>query len=154
MNRKWMFVLALSVGLNAGLIYREVSESRRRPPEREKPTADRIIERRLAQLTGRLTLDLDQQARVRAVLEEYVPQVMAHGDSVEQVRSRLAAAYGDSVVDAGRVRALRARMNRVQAEADSLMSESLLREAELLTPAQRVDYAKILPWRRHGHGRR
>ncbi len=155
MSRGWMFVLALSVGLNLGLIVRECSTPRGGPDHgrdragRERPTADEIVARRMNDLKGRLDLTPDQETALRSILTGTIPRVMARSDSVHVLRTRLVAAYGDSVLDPVRVRELAEAMNAAQAGVDSVISESLLREAAVLTPEQRKIYTGMLPWGRH-----
>jgi len=150
-NRIWILVLGLSLGLNAGLLYREFAAGpREHRNRRTPPTAEEIVKHRLSELQGNLALTPDQETRLRAILEETVPRVMAQSDSVRRVRSRLAGAYAEAAIDTAAVREALDEMNAVQARLDSTIAESLLREASLLTPEQRAKYVERLPWRRHG----
>jgi Spy/CpxP family protein refolding chaperone len=150
----WILVLGLSLGLNAGLLYREFATGHgdhrgRRTP----PTAEEIVKHRLSELQGNLALTPDQEKSLRAILEETIPRVMAQSDSVRRVRARLAGEYAGATIDTAAVRAALDQMNAAQASLDSTIAESLLREASLLTPEQRVQYVEHLPWRRHASRR-
>lgn len=147
----WVLVLGLSLGLNAGLLYREFAGGHgERRERRTPPSTEEIVKHRLSELKGSVALTPRQETDLREILETTIPRVMAQSDSVRRARSRLAGKYAGAAIDTAAVRAALDEMNTAQATLDSTIAESLLREAALLTPEQRARYVERLPWRRHG----
>jgi len=152
MKRGWFLALAVSIGLNVGLIYSAVSG-----PGREEAPAPRAREEapapqaRLDRMTRSLGLDERQRGEMQRVLEETMPSIIAAREEVRQARRAVQTEYGADRPEPARVhRAVRA-MNAAQARLDSLVAETMLLEIGVLGPEQMHRYRTCLPWeRRYG----
>ncbi|MFH1680142.1 MAG: periplasmic heavy metal sensor [Candidatus Eisenbacteria bacterium] len=174
MKRGWFLVLAVSIGLNAGLLYNTFHAERwgagpSRPPFLLPPgppgegrpygsEARDFAGHRLRRLADRLRLDADQRSRMSRIIEENMPVIMEKRDRVQKARHALREEYLKPEPDGARVRSLVRELNESQACLDSLVAETMLREADLLTPDQRARYLDAIPWERGagpglGHGR-
>ncbi len=163
MSRRWVLVLALSVGLNLGLLWDEwgdrletaprpwpMGEGRRAGrhpgPDRRPGPSPEHLDRRAAHLADRLGLDDDQRARMRDVAGTFVGRMVERreraGELRSQIRTRLSAAEVDSVG----VRELIGELRRMESQRDSLVVEIMIREADLLSPDQRALYFERMPW--------
>jgi Spy/CpxP family protein refolding chaperone len=170
MKRGWFLLLALSLGLNAGLAYTVIShrgmcrwapsappmmappgpdDDHGMPPMRGGVDMGDIARQRLARVSRWLNLDDRQREGLGAVLEDAMPRIMAQRDSVRDARRRAAAEYVKPVVDSEAIRLSVRRLNTAQARLDSLVSETMAREAALLTPEQRTRYFDAMPWGPH-----
>jgi Spy/CpxP family protein refolding chaperone len=174
MRRGWFLLLALSLGLNAGLAYTVIAqrhvlrsagpmppmmgpggapgpEGPDHPGEMMHPPADMqaMARQRLERVSRWLDLDDRQSRGLGAVLEDAMPRIMSQRDSVRAARRRAAAEYLEPVIDPERVRIAVRRLNTAQAQLDSLVSETMSREAALLTPEQRARYFAAMPWGPH-----
>jgi len=164
MKRGWFLVLAVSIGLNAGLLASAFVAERWRadpiprpflcPPGDHGPGRPCEIERgdfarhRLRRLADRLRLDAAQRSRMSAVIEEIMPLVIEERERVQETRLALREEYAKPEPDRPRVRSIVRELNGRQARLDSLVAESMLREADLLTPEQRARYFDAIPWER------
>lgn len=99
-------------------------------------------------MTAHLGLDETQRAAIAAVLEEYMPRILAQREQVHDARRDLAAGYSDTEMDAARFRTLVQRLSAAQAALDSLAAEAMLGEAAVLSPEQRRSYVTVTPWGR------
>lgn len=163
-SRLVTIALALSVGLNIGLVIR--TEKGRfvpapgfdPPPFIRGPSGEGTGRRpgefaryHLDRLGKRLDLDEERRERLRAVTAEMMPLVLEQRTQVVEKRSAIRDAYRRGDADPATVRALVRELNRAQAALDSLVAETMLREMEMLTPDQRREYFRSMPWEgRHG----
>jgi Spy/CpxP family protein refolding chaperone len=83
---------------------------------------------------------------MRAILDDCLPRVLAQRDAVQAARRRAAEEYLKPVVDPDSVRLTVRRLTAAQAALDSLVAETMSREAKLLTPEQRARYFTAMPW--------
>jgi Spy/CpxP family protein refolding chaperone len=95
-----------------------------------------------------LGLDDRQRAATEAVLSEMMPLILAQRDAVREARRRAADEYRQIQLDPERVQASVRHLNVAQARLDSLVAETMFREASLLTPEQRTRYFAAMPWER------
>lgn len=170
MKKGWFLLLGLSAGLNAGLLYAVLAA---RPPlapplisgcEEPIPAgrpvcppwccdlADTLAHHRVARIGRALELSEPQQAEMTRIREEAVPRILAERNAVREALVALRDAYSDPETAPEQVRALVRRLNAAQGRLDSLASETLLREAALLTSEQRRRYVEIMPWRERRGG--
>ncbi len=170
MRRGWFLALALSIGLNAGLLYSALSAPPRQPappppaappflegaepaaPGAPGPEGPRAVMRaRLDHMTRNLGLDERQRGEMQRVLDETMPGIISAREEVRQARRAVQGEYAADRPEQRRVhRAVRA-MNAAQARLDSLVAETMLREIAVLGPEQMRRYRACLPWERcHG----
>jgi Spy/CpxP family protein refolding chaperone len=69
---------------------------------------------------------------------------------VQKARHALREACQKPTPDAAEVRDLVRKINDAQARLDSLVAETMLREADVLTPDQRARYFEAVPWEHEG----
>jgi Spy/CpxP family protein refolding chaperone len=169
MRRGWFVLLALSIGLNAGLLYAALAGRAQAPaPAPPPPGIDSIcvplgdgagsmpgaglcepmMRVRMQRMAERLSLDEGQREQMNAILSEMLPQILAGRDAVQRARLAVHAEYRQPQLDAARVRLLTRDLNATQARVDSLVVETMLRESALLSPAQRAGYFESMPWDR------
>jgi Spy/CpxP family protein refolding chaperone len=167
MKRGWFLVLALSVGLNAGLLYSALSASPRglipgfhtpppfleggHPDVASAPgpgAAPENLQCRLDHMARSLELDEHQRASMQQVLDETMPRIMAAREDVRQARQAVQAEYGADRPEPARVHQAVRSMNTAQARLDSLVAETMLREIAVLGPEQMHRYLACLPWGR------
>jgi len=170
MKRGWLLLLLLSMGLNAGLGYavlsRKGSDSVKtipamsedeyaspngRPdgvPGEMDPAA--YMEKRFQRMAKRLELTPEQMAELRPLRLGMFTQIQERRREIRWTRRSLHAACLDSAVEADSVRYYVKRLAAMQGHLDSLITETLLRELGVLTPAQRVRYLETMPWDHSG----
>ena len=186
MKRGWFLLLALSLGLNAGLLFavlREpgtASESPRvappfirtpehlpgeRSPNAAEPglrpprcpanypapgldAADALAHRRLCRMTKRLGLDTAQREEIRQFLDSMMLRILIERDAVQNARHAVRAEYRSADTNPDHVRMLIRQQNEAQTRLDSLAAEMVLFETALMTPKQRQQYFKSMPWER------
>lgn len=148
MRRGLILLLVLSLGLNAGLLYKALSGDgdgrRRHRSERGDVSPEAFIAHRLDRVSERYGLDEAQRARMEDVLRRFVPDVMAQHRRVTEARAGVLAQLGAAVVNEDSVRVRTMELNAAQTELDSLVTESMLREVLVLTPEQRARYVEHL----------
>jgi Spy/CpxP family protein refolding chaperone len=159
MNRLWFLVLALSLGLNAGLLYvdysRRAGEERRPrraflgergrrplPPEVGKA----MVERHLERMSAELSLTSEQRQAIAAIWEESLPAIRETRARLHDLRSQLRDRFAAAEIDSMAFRALARQAAAVQADLDSLTAGTMLAEASHLRPEQRQRYSEIMPW--------
>lgn len=165
MSRPWFLLLALSIGLNAGLISMQLSsddgESGRRPPFPEgrspigrgfdfQPDPERLVEHHLARIAEQLELTDAQRDSIDATLREMVPQLLKQRNRMRDLRERIERAYRNPDLDPLVFRGFIRELADASATLDSLTAEVMLREASFLTPEQREAYMDTMPWGREG----
>jgi Spy/CpxP family protein refolding chaperone len=178
MRRGWFIVLALSLGLNVGLLVTVISGAGRMlgwhlrrhfVGELHRPPADirghwvpqhwddpvKLMHHRMQHLGDHLDLEEHQHDQMVNILEEMLPQILTQQDEVVRARVALRDECLSQQSDPARVREVVGRMNAAQAKLDSLVTETMLCEGEVLTPEQRSRYFLAMPWHRwgeRGHG--
>ena len=171
MNRVWFIVLAFSVGLNGAFLYDKFmrkphrQEERAVHVERERghelhgdslphSRADRFLERRLHRLGDELGLTDEQHAAIRKIHEQSMDEIMRMRHDTRAVRDSFHMMMAETEFDSERFRAMGAELHEKQRALESAIMENLIREAELLTPAQRASYQDMMmgPWRHGGRG--
>lgn len=192
MKRSWALGLLVSVGLNLGLGYRllvgqpdrtdvmgvhPAEQQLRQPPEGRPPGRalrfgpedigrwDDWVQLRLDRISRRLDLTESQRRAFAGILTESAGRVGPQLQLVREARRNLrrltlvAAAPDDSLRRAIRL------VGQSQAAMDSLVTETLLAELQVLDPEQRRIYLKLMPlggdqhrglpaWGRRGRGPR
>ncbi len=172
MKKAWFILLALSLGLNAGVLFMHFASPESRhlvPPflthgndrfqERvhdhgdhgDHPVFDRIMEHRMGRLADRLGLDGPQREHLSVTIETMIPRVLQQRENVATARESLREMYLAADMDPAAVRSAVKALNEAHATLDSLVAESILQEAEILSPEQRERFMKSMPWERHLH---
>lgn len=168
MKRGWFLLLALSIGLNAGLLIsmamREWKWGSAPPPApvscnpfgrgdpmgRGDMPASGVAEKRIQCLSKRLQLDESQQSEMVSILKEMMPRILHGRGMVRDARRSIHDEYRKVEPDPDRIRAITHRLNESQSTLDSLVADTILRETALLTPEQRTLYFNAMPWDRGG----
>jgi len=153
MKRIWFLVLAVSIGLNAGLLF--MAQNRPGPaPGRHRPPPpghfDARLDEHLRRMSKSLGLDETQRAGVEAVHRELLPKISEQHGRMEDLRKSIATHYEGPDFDPAKFRALAESLRETQARLDALVTEAMLGEAAVLTPDQRRKYAREMPWGRRG----
>jgi hypothetical protein len=174
MRRGWFVLLALSIGLNAGLLYAALAGRAGAPapvPAPSEPGIDSIgmpggpaeggcdpmsatvlcepmMRMRMQRLAERLSLNEQQREQMSTILSEMLPQILTGRDEVQRARRAVQAEYRQPQLDATRIRQLTRDLNAAQASVDSLVVETMLRESAMLSPVQRAGYFESMPWDR------
>lgn len=165
MKKLLTLFLLLSLGLNIGLAVRtwrqnccapeqgSRMEHSRHPGFRRGAEGDfwrQVMSRRMERLTRQLDLDSQQRAaflgRHQAALDQFVEQRR----KVHQAREKLLLESSRPEFQLKALRPLMQEVGRQQARLDSLVTENMFHEMELLTPRQRQKYLQILPLNRLG----
>jgi len=167
MRRGWFLLLALSLGLNAGLLFTAISHHAAAPSGSTSEDPPRPLGlHRLEQMSRRLGLHADQREQMRAIVEEMMPKILEQRAAVRGARHELHETLRppdphsdfEAAMEPSSMRDLVRRISREQAILDSLVAEVMLREAQVLTPEQRQRYFEAMPWGPHpdfhGHRRR
>ncbi len=170
MKRGWFLLLALSVGMNAGLLCVQLAGRERirhearfmRPPppgaglEPERAAApppgparaERLAREHLGRMARHLDLDEKQESAIADLLRNTLPPILAQQEAMHEARGRMADYYAGPGMDPDGFRARARELQRVQARLDSLVAEAMIAEAQLLTAEQRRAYAGVMPWGR------
>lgn len=160
MSRGWFLALALSVGLNAGLLWVQLTGRglpagvpgppfvgrRGPPPALVMHDPERLVAFHLERMSAQLDLSQEQRTAIGDVLRERVPRLVELRERLVDVRRSVAEEYRSRPLDGSRFRAVVRTLRGTQADLDSLTAEVMLKEAELLTPEQREQYADVMPW--------
>ncbi len=157
MKRAWLLVLAVSLGLNAGLLFMTLGKGRpgpvpapgdHRPPSVERP--ETLLREHLLRMTESLGLDETQRAAVENVHRDLLPKIGEQFRLLGELRRSIADHYASSEFDAAQFKDLARSLSETQARLDSLVTEAMLGEAAVLTSDQRAKYAREMPWGRRG----
>ncbi len=110
----------------------------------------KVMDRRLTHVTRRLGLDEEQTQAFKNTHQEAAVGFLAQRLKVQKARRRLmeAASAADFSVDA--LRHLIAEVGHQQVKLDSMVTETMLQEMEILDEDQRREYMRILPINRFG----
>lgn len=184
MRRFGWLVLLISLGINLGLGYRLLKpwnpdhprQGRDRTEIREDGSEgnhrqgrfDRGLETspadssqwrqvmvgRLERIARRLDLSPDQFQVLRTSQEANFPLFYAQRQKVEEARANLHGIISASAAEPDSVRVAIRYLGAQQARLDSLITEALLKELDILEPEQRARYLRLLPiMREEGPGR-
>ncbi len=150
-------LLALSIGVNIGLVVRVV-----RPPEpadRAAPHApppprelDRMLARHVERMTEDLGLDDQQLAALREAHGTLFPSILETHAHVESLGDDAARAFAEEVNDPDAFRARVGALQGSRARLDSLLTEVFLAEVAILDASQRDRYIRGNPWSRRLEG--
>jgi Spy/CpxP family protein refolding chaperone len=116
----------------------------------EGPTG--FVHDRLARVAERLNLSEEQVDSMSAILEETMPELLEGMNTIRELRGRMREEYLKPDVNAETIQRLRRETAAVQSGLDSLMVETMLKEAEILSPEQREAYFELMPF--GGKGKR
>ena len=162
MKRGLFVLLALSIGLNAGLLYIQLrgeperapatmtsssAEQSRYGPRRHPEGTSGFIRDRMGRIGSRLNLSESQRERMTAISDEMMPRIIAQQEIVRQTQEALRGEYLNPLVDRESVLLLQREGSLARARLDSLVVETMLREAMLLSPEQRGEYFKMMRWK-------
>lgn len=174
MKKGWMIVLLVSLGLNLGLGYRlwrvvhampEPASARQgawgqgrggvhhgrggfRSADRDSLWRQGMMERRLRRLAMALDLRPEQVEAMRAIQMDQGETVRREGRRLMEMRRDVARLLEAPEPDRDQVRGLMHAMGARRAVLDSLVTETIMRELEVLDPPQRETYLRILPLER------
>jgi hypothetical protein len=169
MKRIWFLVLALSLGLNAGMLYVSLSHQggkmgterdkpgrddkgnpgeseRERQPERAPGDFEAVIRSHLDRMTRDLHLDGRQRSAIAAVHERLLPRINEQRREMDSIRVDVASQYARPTVEPLEFHRIVRRLSSAQARLDSLVTEAMLGEAAVLTFDQRQAYLREMPW--------
>ncbi len=157
MKRSLMLLLVISLGLNLGLasaVFLRTDGDERRPRRDGRPGGlspdDSVgwqgqMERRWQDIDRRLDLEPEQRQRFRRLRLDALPLVRERMLDVRRARARLHDACRAEDLRPDSLRHLVAGMTGAQGRLDSLITETLLGELELLDPEQRRHYLRMMP---------
>ncbi len=167
MKQFWFLLVALSVGLNGGFLYMKIAEiksphhgfrgpeqgppGRHSPPPHQRPPApDQMFRMHLENMVHGLELDAGQAEELRAAHGEILPQIAEKMEEHNQLRRALADRFSDPHMDPREFRIFAGDLFQAQRQLDSLIVEAMLNEAAVLTPEQRRQYSREMPWSKGG----
>lgn len=167
-------VLFASLGLNAGLVWRVISERDkagqtvraadpavlersesfgarpwRRPSQAVLADSSRwseMAQHRLDRLAQRLGLEGEQRRRFTAVHLQAATEIRRQRLAVSEARRELYRIYTASEIDRDAVAAAVAELTVRQGRLDALVAEVLSEELALLDRGQRERYLALMPW--------
>jgi len=145
--------LAVSLGLNAGLLAVTLYHSRPPspppgapgPPPAGPPAPGRLIEDHVRGITQHLGLSVEQQQEIRIVLEKHVPHSIGAQRRIADLTEQLSEAFAAPAFDAAAFQQLARKASAARATVDSAAAVMLVAEAAVLTPEQRVKFAEVAP---------
>lgn len=149
-------LLAVSLGLNVGVITTTLVHRKAGPPPGpppggggqhpgQHPDPARLVEDQVRGMTRHLDLTDDQQQAIRTVLERHAEEMIELQIAAADAGRRLVDAYAAPGFDPDAFRQLTAETSAARSRLDSLSAVVLVAEAALLTPEQRVMFSKVAP---------
>lgn len=177
MKKMLVLVILISLGLNIGLGARLWKESRGASGSRSGGLHSRhsgistgsgpggrggsgggrdstfwrgVMERRLDMVADQLGLDDKQAGAFKVTHQEAAVEFLAQRDKVQEARRQLMEAASGADFGVDTLRHLIAEVGRQQAKLDSMVTETMLQEMEILDEDQRREYMRILPVNRFG----
>ena len=178
MKKLLVLILLLSIGLNVGLGVRLMSEnesdtqgwsgkgmgegfgpSGRGGPDGEKGPGRHggehegafwrgVMDRRLNHVADQLSLDEKQAVAFKKAHKAAAEKFLDQRLKVAEARAQLMAATEETDFETASIRPLIAEVGRQQAKLDSMVTETMIQEMEILNEDQRRMYMKILPMNR------
>jgi len=126
-----LLAIALAVLVLSGAAAAQVSVGPRLPPG--------LVEAMLVEQTaGRLELDVETLAAVRALIEEVAAAEVALGEEIREQRSLLRDLLEQPLPDEAELRPIANSLSELNAQAQWLQLQTSVRVRALLTPAQRA----------------
>ncbi len=165
MKRLLLVLLLLSAGLNIGLLIRVADESEQRPwsadlhrrpgtgPNRD-PMGPRPDGEHLGRRYVGLDLTADQHEQLAALRAERRELMEQSRGEMRELFDTMRVLLQQNDIDRAAVGETRRRLGAVRTEVDSLVSDQLLAELEVLTPEQRKSYLQRMQWDLYGQGSR
>lgn len=146
-----LILLAVSVGLNAGMLYVNLAggdggAEPRHPRRGAGPPAGDIGEAadtHLALMTRHLDLDAAQQQEIGDLLRAHLPGIMAARRAAGDANRRLGDLFAAPELDVAAFAAAVDAAGRARGRADSLAATLLVAEAGILTLEQRTTFAAV-----------
>ncbi len=154
MMKKIMYLLlALSLGLNAGLLVMTLLSPDRPPlPDGEggirpgpPPDAGQLVDNHMQGMTRHLDLDPVQQESIRAILTRDAQRLMELQMETRAAGRRLTRAFGAPIFSPEAFLDMVREASVTREALDSLSAALLVAEAAVLTPEQRIKYAEVAP---------
>jgi Spy/CpxP family protein refolding chaperone len=154
MSKTFLIILALSLGLNVGLLYVNLAGDSGRVGQPDRPPhgdpmpprdPEVLISDHLDGMTDHLGLTEEQRQSMREILRERMPQLLQLRQDLEEISGRISITYGARELDEDRFAQLVREASAARARIDSLSSVMLLAEATLLTAEQRAEYSTVAP---------
>jgi Spy/CpxP family protein refolding chaperone len=156
-KRFWFLLLAVSLGVNAGLAVIWLARpgafppAPGRPPEPiGPPRIERMLDQHLARITEGLQLSKKQHDELEVAYRTLFPRIIEQNRKVSDLRREVHDGYNADRVDPDAFRARVRALSSEQARLDSFVTEAMLSEASVLTTEQRRRYAPGMPWIRTG----
>ncbi len=153
MKRFLFLLLALSLGLNAGLLYVRIADRPHDrggpagppPPDRHGPqeSSDVVIEEHLDAMSQHLALEAPQRTAIHAILTDHLPTLMEIRHEADEANRQIAEIFTARQFDAERFAVLTRQVSLSRARMDSVSSVMLLEEAQVLTLEQRTMFAEV-----------
>jgi len=134
-TRGLRLALTLSLLFNAGVVAALVWRS--------LPSPEPVVGAG-ASLPRHLELDAEQRQRWHAAEDDFLAKLASGAAEVRAHRDRMIAEIFAAAPDLAHIDGERAAISRLQDEQQRLVVGQLLRERELLTPAQREKLARLL----------
>ena len=142
-------MLALSVGLNAGLLYAHLSERGDRvrgktPPRIARGIAGRwgprhhpggphgFFHERVCRIGDCLKLTDEQREGMAEAVSESMSRIASERQRIQEIRDAMEEEYRKKEPEFERIRSLVREASEIQALLDSIVAETMLREAALL----------------------
>lgn len=166
MNRAWFLLLAVSVGLNAAMLYVQFSSPRTGPAERlerrmERParpgerggperTYAHVVERRVERMRNELGLSDAQVEALRAIGAANADSMQDLRESSRSQREAMRELLTAAPIDSAEIRAAGRRLRDIEARIGAMITDNLIREAAVLEPAQRAAYLEMMRFDRRG----
>lgn len=179
MKRAWMLILLVSLGLNVGLAIQVFTrsdegdgrhgahhrgerrmEGRRWPAPGDTTAWRKVGHKRLERVRRTLDLSDEQAVAFRANQERAMALLGGKRREIEMVKGRIRAIMAAETIDREAVRSAHSELGLKQAEFDSLVTEFVLDDLQILDPDQREAYLRIHPYGvgersgRHSRGER
>jgi len=169
MKKILVLILLLSLGLNISLGMRQWQEERDfnrfikekmhgKPFDHRAPGGkcgpggcpdgdfwQGVMKRRLAHVTNLLGLNSQQAEAFQKTHQEAAQRFLAQRVKVQEARHQLMEAASAAEMDVDTLRFLMAEAGRQQVKLDSMVTETMLKEMEILDAGQRLQYMRILP---------
>lgn len=146
-------LLAVSLGLNVGVISTTLVHRAATPPpgprpgggepRPERPDPARLVEGHVQGMTQHLDLDAGQQEAIRNALEPHAAELASLQAQVAEAGRRLSSAFAASEFDHRGFLRLTAETSTVRARLDSLSAVLLVAEAAVLNPEQRLKFSNV-----------
>ncbi len=150
MRKILTIVLAISIGLNAGLLVRAL-RTPSGPSEdgpRQQEQLDEILTRHFERMTADLDLSAAQQAEIRKAHDASLPSIRKAQARLESARSAVRNSILTAVDAPDEFRGNVLELQQSRARLDSLLTEMFIVEMTALDPVQRERYVEVSPWNR------